>query len=75
VEELNEMFVQDACDLLDVNPQVEQYNPEDRSAALEAAVSDYERNLSQNGYLTLWNDGYVIYHNLDTEEWEYLANA
>ena len=41
-EELLEVFVEDACGLLDVNPQVDSFNEEDRQHALESARSEYE---------------------------------
>lgn len=74
-DELREVFVEDACGLLDVNPQVDQYNEEDRSEALESAVSEYENQLASAGYTVVWNDGYVIYNDLTDEEAEYLSES
>jgi hypothetical protein len=71
-EELLEVFVDDACALLDVNPQVDSFNEEDRSEALESARIEYENQLGDAGYTVVWNDGYVIYKDLTDEELEYI---
>ncbi len=71
-EELLEVFVEDACDLLDVNPQVDSFNEEDRQDALESARIEYENQLVEAGYTVVWNDGFVIYKDLTDEELEYI---
>jgi hypothetical protein len=71
-EELLEVFVEDACDLLDVNPQVDSFNEEDRFEALESARSEYENQLANAGYTVVWDDGFVIYKDLGMRELNYI---
>lgn len=81
-EELTQVFIDDACALLDVNPQpltnspcifdcdedVECEHPRDRSDD----AREYEEKLNAAGYSVVWDDGYVIYKDLTDEEAEYL---
>ncbi len=71
-EELLEVFVDDACALLDVNPQVDSFNEEDRFEALESARSEYENQLANAGYTVVWDDGFIIYKDLGTRELDYI---
>jgi hypothetical protein len=71
-EELLEVFVEDACALLDVNPQVDSFNEEDRFEALESARSEYENQLANAGYTVVWDDGFVIYKDLGMRELDYI---
>jgi len=78
-EELSEVFVMDACALLNTS------TPDDISELAEAAregienaqenLNDYVRNaeekLSEAGYTVVWNDGFVIYKELSDEAAEY----
>lgn len=74
-DELMEQFIEDACGFLDVNPQVDEYDEDDRSNALSQAVSVFESKLSAAGYTTVWDDGYVIYKDLSDEAKEYLSEV
>jgi hypothetical protein len=73
-DELRECFIADACGLLDVNPQVDAYNEDDRSEALETAVREYETQLGNANYTVVWDDGYVIYKDLSEKALEALEN-
>lgn len=78
-DEQNQNLVDEACAILDVNPEhltniSEDDEDYDESEALEEIARAYEDKLSAAGYTVIWNDGFVIYKDLTDEEVEYVSN-
>jgi hypothetical protein len=67
-----EIFIQDACALLNLTAPPHDADNEDYDILLDD-VSEYTGKLSEAGYTTVWNDGYVIYKDLTEEESKYLS--
>jgi hypothetical protein len=66
--ELAEVFIGDACHLLNI-PEPE-FLEEDEEF-IHDVVREYEDKLNNAGYSTIWDDGFFIYKDLTEEEMEY----
>ena len=75
-DELNEQFIIDAGDLLDLPDPTFPMNMDanEYSVYLTEEASNLETQLSNAGYTVLWNDGFVIYKDLTEDEAKYVLS-
>ena len=74
---LGECFIEDACGILSIEkPELpdREEDREDYSEAVEDFVREFEGKIGEKGFTVIWNDGYVVYENLNSKELEFMEN-